>query len=164
MTYKVTHCDDKMHGRVDAANLHCAQVVWYITLQNRTEGHTEFGEYMWFGMILYDNREEGSDFTLTYKVDDDSTANTGKMICQPASRDWSSTGKMAKLGETINVDFDMLSIAKTAFDKAKSTYGLFSKSSWEDMYIGSMNFGIELPGTYDIGVEISNASIVYTVK
>ena len=119
---------------------------------------------MWFGMILYDNREEGSDFTLTYKVDDDSTANTGKMICQPASRDWSSTGKMAKLGETINVDFDMLSIAKTAFNKAKNTYGLFSKSSWEDMYIGSMNFGIELPGTYDIGVEISNASIVYTVK
>ncbi len=162
MTYKVTHCDDKMQGKVDADNLHCAQVVWYITLQNRTENHAEYGEYMWFGMILYDNREEGSNFTLTYKVDDDSTANTGKMICQPASKDWSSTGKMAKVGETINVDFDILTIAKEAFNKAKKTYGLFSKSSWEDMYIGSMNFGIELPGTYDIGVEIDNVGLMYT--
>ncbi len=162
MTYKVTHCDNRMQGQVDADNLHCAQVVWYISLQNRTEGHAEYGEYMWFGMILYDNREEGSNFTLTYKVDDDSTANTGKMICQPASADWSSTGRMAKVGETINVDFDILSVAKAAFNKAQRTYGLFSKSSWEDMYIGTMNFGIELPGTYNIGVEFDNVGLMYT--
>ncbi|MBQ8725898.1 MAG: hypothetical protein IJY84_02210 [Clostridia bacterium] len=162
MTYKVTHCEDKMQSKVDAANLHCAQFVWYITIQNRTEGHAEFGQYMWFGMILYDNRDEGKPFDLTYKVDDDSTANTGKLICQPASASWSSTKKMASVGETINVDFNILGIAKTAFEYAQNEYNLFSSSSWSDMYIGSMNFGIELPGTYNVGIQIDNVGIAYT--
>ncbi len=162
MTYTVTHCDDQMAGLADPDNLHCAQFVWYITLQNRTEGHGDFGQYMWFGMILYDNREEGQDFTTTKKADDDASDSTGMTIWQMASKDWSSTKKMPKVEETITVNLDILAEAKEAFDWAKKYSAIFKSSNWEDIYVGSMNFGIELPGTYGIGIQIDNVGLIYT--
>ncbi len=162
MTYTVTKFEDKMHGKADAG-LHRAQFVWYITLQNRTEGHADYGEYMWFGLMLFDNTETGDVTTTYYRGDDDTENNTGMLMCLPGSSAWSSTGKIAKVGETIHVDYNVLTAAQEAFNYAKRK-GWFANSSWSDIYIGSTNFGFEIPGTYNIGVQIDEVALNYTKK
>jgi len=163
MTYTVTKCEDKMHGTVDADNLHCAQFVWYISLQNRTEGHADYGKYMWFGMILFDNRFPGAVYDRTNKTAD----NSDQFIYQPGTGDWSPTGKMATLNETMTIDYDILEVARIAYDEATSWSmwnTVFSSTTWEDLYIGSMNFGIEIPGTYDVSVDIEHVGMAAVPK
>ncbi len=160
MTYTVTKFENKMHGTANAG-LHRAQFVWYITLQNRTEGHADYGEYMWFGLMLYDNTEAGKSYATYYRGDDDTENNTGMLMCLSGSSNWSSTGKIANVGETISLNYNVLSAAKEAFNYAKKK-GWFKNSSWSDIYIGSTNFGFEIPGTYNIGVQIDEAALNYT--
>ncbi len=163
MTYTVTECIDKMHGKVDADNLHCAQFVWYISLQNRTEGHADYGKYMWFGMILFDNRFPGATYGRTNKTAD----NSDQFIYQPGTADWSPTGKMPAVGERMIIDYDILEVARIAYNEATkwSRWNqVFSSTTWEDLYVGTMNFGIELPGTYDISIEIEDVGVRATPK
>ncbi len=163
MTYTVTKCEDKMHGTVDAVNLHCAQFVWYISLQNRTEGHVDYGKFLWFGMILFDNRFPGAVYERTNKTAD----NSDQFIYQPGTGDWSPTGKMAVLNERMTIDYDILEVAKMAYYEATKWsrwQTVFSNTKWEDLYVGTMNFGIEIPGTYDISVDIEDVGIRATPK
>ena len=164
MKYTVTKCvDSKPSQNYDTKNLHCAQFVWYITLQNRTEGHADYGKYMWFGMILFDNRFPGTEYERTNKTAD----NSDQFIYQPGTTDWSPTGKMAEVGVTMSIDYDILEVAKIAYNEATKWSRwdqVFSSTTWEDLYIGSMNFGIEIPGTYDISVDIDKVGIAYTPK
>ncbi|MBQ3019752.1 MAG: hypothetical protein IJD77_04115 [Clostridia bacterium] len=163
MKYTVTKCEDKMHGAVNADDLHCAQFVWYITLQNRTEGHEDFGKYMWFGMVLFDNRYQGAVYERTNKTAD----NSDQFIYQPGTADWSPTGTMATLNETMTIDFNILDVAKVAYNEATKWSRwdqVFSSTTWEDLYVGSMNFGIEIPGTYDMSVDIEHVGIASVPK
>ncbi len=160
MTYTVKNCESKMHGTVNTG-LHRAQFVWYITLQNRTERHADYGEYMWFGLMLYDNTEAGKSYPTYYRGDDDTENNTGMLMCLSGSSNWSSTEKIANVGETISLNYNILTEAQEAFNYAKKK-GWFSNSSWSDIYIGSTNFGFEIPGTYNIGVQIDEVALNYT--
>ena len=55
MDYEVTKIEDKSYSAPNPA-LHCAQFVWYVTLQNRNADSADFGKYVWFGLNLIDNR------------------------------------------------------------------------------------------------------------
>ncbi|MBE7079266.1 MAG: hypothetical protein E7380_05350 [Clostridiales bacterium] len=159
MTYTVNRFENKMHGSVNEG-LHRAQFVWYITLQNRTEDSADYGEYMWFGLTLFDNADVGESTTTFYRGDDDTEHNTGMLICLAGAQSWSPTRKIPGVGETVSVNYDILTEAKAAFDYAKGK-GWFSSSSWSDIYIGSTNFGFEIPGTYNIGVQIDEVGLYY---
>ena len=164
MTYTVTECTEPIPAHnYDTDNLHCAQFVWYISLQNRTEGHADYGKYMWFGMILFDNRFPGETYERTNKTAD----NSDQFIYQPGTADWSPTGKMPAIGERMIIDFNILDVAKIAYNEA-TKWGrwnqVFSSTTWEDLYVGTMNFGIELPGTYDISIEIEDVGVRATPK
>ena len=164
MKYTVTKCTEPIpEHNYDKPKLHCAQFVWYITLQNRTEGHEDFGKYMWFGMVLFDNRYQGAVYERTNKTAD----NSDQFIYQPGTADWSPTGTMATLNETMTIDFNILDVAKVAYNEATKWSRwdqVFSSTTWEDLYVGSMNFGIEIPGTYDMSVDIEHVGIASVPK
>ena len=164
MTYTVTKCTEPIPAHnYDKPKLHCAQFVWYITLQNRTEGHTDYGKYMWFGMVLFDNRYQGAVYERTNKTAD----NSDQFIYQPGTADWSPTGKMATLNEKMTIDYDILEVARLAYNEATKWNRwdqVFSSTTWEDLYVGSMNFGIEIPGTYDVSVDIEHVGMASVPK
>ena len=164
MKYTVTKCTEPIpEHNYDKPKLHCAQFVWYITLQNRTEGHEDFGKYMWFGMVLFDNRYQDTVYERTNKTAD----NSDQFIYQPGTADWSPTGTMATLNETMTIDFNILDVAKVAYNEATKWSRwdqVFSSTTWEDLYVGSMNFGIEIPGTYDMSVDIEHVGIASVPK
>ncbi len=159
MTYEITKFEDHMGASADSGK-HCAQLVWYITLQNRTPNHPDYGSYVWFGITLWDNRISGASFG-GYEAEDGGKADaTHAFIYQPASAYVHNNGKLPIVGEKRTVDFHLMDAARRAFDTAKAK-GYLGSTQWDDLYIGGMNFGFENTGTYDSAVQIDSVGVYY---
>ena len=162
MNYEITMFEDCM-GADASSNKHCAQLVWYITLQNRTPGHKDYGKYVWFGITLWDNRISGASFGGYAAEDAGKEDATHAFIYQPASSVVHPNGKCPVVGEHRTVDFHLLDAARTAFETAKAR-GYLGDTTWEDLYIGGMNFGFEVTGTYNVAVQIDSVGVYYKTK
>lgn len=159
MSYEITKFEDCMGSTADK-NKHCAQLVWYITIQNRTPGHKDYGKYVWFGITLWDNRISGAASGGFAAEDAGKDDATHAFIYQPASSIVHSNGKCPEVNEYKVVDFHLLDAARTAFNTAKDR-GYLGDTEWEDLYIGSMNFGFEVTGTYNVAVQIDSVGVYY---
>lgn len=159
MDYTVTMYEDCM-GSTANTNLHCSQLVWYITLQNRTKGSVGYGQYIWFGLNLWDNRMSGGVCPEYAAQDLGKEDATKAFIYQPSSEHFFAEKRMPTVGELRSMHFDVLSTAKSAFELAKQR-GYLPDTAWEDIYIGSMNFGLEVTGTYNTGVKFDTVGVYY---
>ncbi|MBQ9481552.1 MAG: hypothetical protein IJU84_05275 [Clostridia bacterium] len=159
MEYKVTGFEDIMGASADP-NLHCGQMVWYVTLQNRVRSNPDYGTYVWFGLQLWDNRHEGVKVKEFAQQDAGKEDSTNQFIFNPAGDYYFENGMQPAVGERRKVDFNILPVAEIALNKAKSR-GFLQNTEWEDIYIGGMNFGFEVTGTYNIGAEIYSVGVYY---
>jgi len=159
MNFNISKFEDKMNGLANS-NLHAGQFVWYVTLQNRNNESADFGKYIWFGLCLWDNRYENIEKPLFAAEDGGKEANTGAFIYSPESNLYYNGNKMPSALTDVNVDFDIMNIAKTAYNLAIER-GYLGTTTFEDLYIGSMNFGFEVPGTYNVASTINNFNIFY---
>ncbi len=159
MSYEITKFEDCM-GSTANSNKHCAQLIWYITIQNRTPGHQDYGKYVWFGITLWDNRNSGASFGGFAAEDAGKEDATHAFIYQPSSALVHPNGKCPVVGEYRTVDFHLLDVAKTAFETAKDR-GYLGDTTWEDLYIGGMNFGFEVTGTYNVAAQIDSVGVYY---
>lgn len=131
-------------------DLHTAQFVFYCTLRNNNSQSKDYGNYIWFGLNLFDARYE---IVPAYASQDSGKdVNTGAFIYQPISSVYCKTP--TSLGEEQTIDFNMLPRMKDAFKAAQDARFLVN-TKWEDLTLCSGNFGFEVTGTYDIAVEIS---------
>ena len=162
MDYEVTKIEDKSYS-VPNPGLHCAQFVWYVTLQNRNADSADFGKYVWFGLNLFDNRMAGSVSDGFAAQDGGKEQNTGAFIYQPSSAVWSDDGRVPSAGEEKEVSFDIVEEARSAYELAVERNFLGS-TRFEDLYIGSTNLGFEVTGTYNIAAKIGNLGIVWREK
>ncbi len=134
--------------------LHTAQYVMYFTVQNRNRASPEFGDYLWFGVPVYDARHK----TIpAYRSADAGKADaTGKYIYAPdGARFWK---KRLDDGRPNAFAADVLPDMKAAFADAQ-TKGFLTQSRWEDMSVGAMNTGWEVPGSYDARARLKNLSV-----
>lgn len=154
----ITKMENHMKGQINP-DLHAAQLLWYITVQNRNTQSADFGKYIWFGLQLYDSR-----YTFpTFYADEDGgkEVNTGMFIYQPEATDFLE--KAVTVGEFVSVEYNALSRIRQAFALAQSR-GYLTNTAFEDLYIGAMNIGWELPGTFDVCVEISDLNLYPVYK
>ncbi len=153
--YEVTKCEDKMNGEANA-NVHAAQLVWYVTLQNLNKSSKGYGKYIWFGLNLFDNRSAGQTTTLYSQYD----VGTSTGIYSPSSSLYldSNNGRIPTVGKRVKAKIDLLSITQTAYEEGKKK-GYFDDTEYEDLCLGGMNFGYELPGTYDISSKFYGINI-----
>lgn len=153
--YTVARCEDKMDGKANP-NVHAAQLVWYVTLQNRNKNSKEYGKYIWFGLNLFDNRSAGKTTTLYNQLD----KGTGTGIYSPGSQTYlsSTDGKIPTVGQKAKAKLNLKSIAEEAFLAGKKQ-GYFESTTFDDIYIGGGNFGYEIPGTYDITTVFDSINI-----
>lgn len=149
--FEVTKFEDKMGN--------AAQVVWYITLQNRNKQSKDYGSYIWLGVPLWDNRKSGKETELFAQVDE----GTSSLMYNSSSRayyDKTNEGKMPVVGQKAKATFEVMKVARTAYDFA-ITHGYLGSTEFEDLYIGGTNFGFEIPGTYNLGVHFDNIGVYY---
>lgn len=161
MDFTVTKFEDCMGDEADPGK-HCAQFVWYITLQNRTPESEGYGQYIWFGLNLWDNRNVGK-VSAEYAAQDTGKEDaTLAFIYQPSGDKFYPSGKTPAVGEHAKINFELLDTAKYAFELARSR-GYLADTSWEDIYVGGMNFGFEITGTYNAAVQIDTVGVYYKV-
>jgi len=156
--YKVLRIEDKMPSGTTNVNLHSAQFQWFITVQNRNTVSAEFGRYIWFGLDFHDKRYDYAPFYAAQ--DGGKENNTGAFIYMPDMKPLMSNQGKAEINKKFNVDIDVLPIIREAFTLAQQR-NFLTKTKWEDLYVGATNIGWEVPGTYDVAVEINQFDIKY---
>lgn len=149
--------ENHMYGTVNP-DVHAAQFLMYIVV--KSIGGTTQGNWFWFGIPFFDNRyptglPEGG------LVDAGGAGATGKYIYQTPTNSFLPGG--LQLNEKASIDFDIVDAIGQGLVYAQN-HGQMLGATVDDLQFSYMNIGWEVPGTYDVGVEISNFSIKATKK
>ncbi len=138
-------------------DIHCAQFPFYCVIQNRNRESAGYGQYVWFGACMFDNRQ---DFTMTFAqadVGSEDKLATNSFIYQVGQRAYLSAP--VKVDEKIEIKWDMLPYMRAAYQTARER-GFLGDTEWEDLYATSGNFGWEITGTYDAAIQIDKFEIM----
>ena len=109
---------------------HTAQFVLYLTIQNGNRESAGFGDYLWFGVPMYDARYR---LPMRHTAPDRGTAlkrGTGKFIFNPAGEAYAS--KPAKDGDWVSIDRDLLPLMRESVEAAWSAGYLPGSHKTED--------------------------------
>ncbi len=168
LDYCLTKFDRKMTDEEFNPNLHNAQLLWYITLTNmpETEGELdEFGipengvsgDYIWFGIPIVDYTRYGKfmDASLSYD------AGTSHWICSVDSAEYLEDPVL--LNERASFKYNIVPMFEETLEKVQSSGGM-RNCKLENLYVTYMNFGWEVPGTFDVAVDIYDISIEAVTK
>ena len=146
----------KSSQKVDTSDyspgLHAAQFQVFFSVQNRNRQSAGYGEYLWFGIPLYDDRHE---FPLAHKTKD--TGGTNMFIFTPAGETYTSQSAHAK--EWITVEKDVLPLMREGLQLAWTRGFLQDSQSLADYRIAGMNIGWEVPGIFDVELQVRHLSL-----
>lgn len=162
LKFNVREVEKKMAPAEYDPSLHAAQIAWFITVENPLSDEiTPEGrpDYMWFGLSVFDSRAEEND-NFAGMGDSHAPDFGTKKLIYSIGKDRTLNGKQVEVGKTYTMKYDILPEVKKAFDLAQS-YGFLQGALFDNMEIGSMNLGWELPGTFDVSFEIEKISIAY---
>lgn len=162
LDFNIIRCDNMMSEAEYSPSRHAAQYLWYLTLRNIVPDGSDpekvgkNGDFFWFGMPIYDNRSPKG--VESYKmIDQGFVGATNKLIYGMSSREYLKDLPI-KFGTKYHIEIDILPYLKEAYIYG-ITNGALENTNWENMYLGYMNFGWELPGTFDVESEVSNISV-----
>lgn len=154
------HSVENLTGKTYSPDKHAAQLLWYLTLRNVVDKDSNPdevgmpGDFLWFGIPIYDNR---TDYVAhSAHVDQGAAGTTNKLIYSMSSKNYFT--EKIKMDKTYNIDIDVLPYLKEAFIYAVQNNALVN-AQFENMQIGYMNFGWELPGTFDVSSTTRGISI-----
>ena len=156
LTYsmRILKCDN-LTGDDYKPTIHAAQALGYFHLTNNNPQSEDYRMGMWLGVGLYDNREPGG---MLQKVMSHLDKGTQTYIyCRPSACFFGEGTDFADGAwhpAYVNVR-ETLGEALAHF-KAQ---GLFPESDVEDFAFTSMNFGWEVPGTFDCALQAKDFSL-----
>ena len=137
-----------------SSSLHAAQFLLYFTIQNLRlprDTNPDYGNYLWFGMRFYDDREALPGLSVNYD------AGTGKLIYNIGIEPFTDEGM--QVGEWKRVTGDLLPYIKLGLQEAWSRGYLTNSFDLADYKIGGMNMGWEVPGLSDVAMQVRNFSV-----
>ncbi|MEO6434816.1 MAG: hypothetical protein ABIP55_03520, partial [Tepidisphaeraceae bacterium] len=141
-----------LHANDYSPDIHSAQFTIFFTIENRNRQSAGHGDYLWFGIPIYDNR---SRFPKAFKEQD--FGGTAKYIFMPDGKTY--TESSAHDGEWMVIEKDLLPLMREALEAAWARGYLKDSKNLSDYAIGGMNMGWELPGTFDVEMRIRNFSV-----
>lgn len=151
--------EDKM-GALAEHGLHAAQFQWYVAIQNVNPDSPDYGDWFWLGLQFFDNRYTWCPQNLI--VDGGKDTATGKAIYTLDMREVMNR-QVVEEGGHYEVDYDILPHVKAALEELKTFEDLTTLRNTElsDLQIFHTNIGWELPGTYDVAVQVNGWDFVY---
>jgi len=138
-------------------SIHASQFVMFYTVQNRNTQSPGFGDYLWLGVPIYDDRYAMLPQSSHVDRGNDNKPGTDKLIYRIASSDVSSTSMHT--GGTVEFRGDLLPHAKLALQEAWSRGLLTDSMNYNDYYIGGMNTGWEITGLNIATVQLNDLSL-----
>jgi hypothetical protein len=139
---------------------HTAQFQLYITLRNQNRKSAGFGDFVWFGVPMYDARYRHTpqraavDFSTKHKK------GTGKLYFKPPSKLF--TSQSAEDGEWITLEHDLLPLMKEALHHTWQQGFLNDSHDMRDYHMGSMNLGWEVTGTWQVAMQVKGLKLLAT--
>ena len=140
------HADDYSPDR------HAAQFQIFFTLQNANRQSPGYGDLLWFGVPIYDNRDR---FPKAFKAQD--FGGTAKFIFTPAGDTYAAVS--AHDGKWITLEKDLLPLLREALTTAWARGFLKDSKELADYRLGGMNLGWECPGSFDVEMQLRNLSL-----
>ena len=128
--------------------LHCAHFLIYFTVQNLNKDSSGYGDYMWFGLALYDDRTPLPGLSV---MQDN---GTGKLMYNIGIEPFCTNGLV--LGQWKEISGDILSYVKDGLDAAWELGFLTNSTNYADYKIGGMNMGWEVPGLSCVTMQVNN--------
>lgn len=153
--FTIHKCENKT-GPAYNTNRHAAQLVWYVTVQNRNRKSKDYGKYIWFGIGLWDNRSVGKAGGW-YRAHD---AGTDTLIYNPPTSEYykETNGVQPGVGVRTHAHVDIKPMIEEAMNYAKD-HGYLGTTTYDDLYFGGTNFGYEVPGIFDISSTIHKINV-----
>jgi hypothetical protein len=135
--------------------LHAAQFQIFFSVQNLNRQSPGYGKYLWFGIPIYDDRHR---VVPGHKAQD--TGGTSMFIYSLAGEVFST--KSAHDREWITLDKDLLPLMREGLEYAWGRNFLKESQALADYRIAGMNIGWEVPGTFDVDLQIRQLSLKAT--
>jgi len=139
--------------------LHAAQVTLYLLVQNVNKTSSGLGDYFWFGLPLYDSRNEVLEEYAAQDLGKEDA--TKKFILNVASNELFSGSLHQK--QWVHIKKDIYPLLIKAFNTAKAN-GYLKTTSVDDITIESTNVGWEIPGTFNAGIQFQNLKLTAELK
>ena len=135
---------------------HAAQFQIFLSIQNRERGSPGFGDYLWFGIPIYDNR------TRTHRTYAAPDTGTGKFIYTAASEHF-TRGSTHDDG-WVTFDGELLPLIREGLAAARAK-GFLKESADEALFrVAALNMGWEVPGTFDVAMQVRRLSLAATPR
>lgn len=132
--------------------LHAAQFQAFFTIQNLRPDSAGRGKFLWFGVPIYDSRHR---IPIAHKSQD--TAGSDMFIFTPGGETY--TPESAHDGKWITIDKDLLPLMREALATAWQRGFLTESKNPGDYHITGVNLGWEVPGIYDVEMQVRNLSL-----
>jgi hypothetical protein len=127
-------------------NSQAAQFLLFLTIQNQEKDSPGFGDFLWFGVPIFDNRYRTSN---TYAAKD--FAGSGKFIFTPGSPNYTS-GSLHNPG-WVMFRAELLPLIREGLATAQRQ-GFLKNSSEKHFRVAGINMGWEVPGVFDVEVHV----------
>lgn len=150
---KLEKCERKMSDCDYNPEIHTAQSPFYFVLKNVNERSKDFNSFIWFGIPSYDYRYQRTTNQETISWDIGTSTYIYNVPQLPV---WGDISFQDKQWHQAKVD--VLPLIKKGIEKMREK-GYFKDTLWDDIEICGMNFGWEIPGTFDVAISVKNISL-----
>ena len=150
---KLEKCERKMPDSEYNPEIHTAQSPFYFVLKNANPQSKDFNPFIWLGIPSFDYRYPQMNNTSTISWDLGTSTYIYNVPQLPVWGNISFEDKQWHQAKT-----DVLPLIKEAIEKMRAK-GYFKDTAWDDLEICGMNFGWEIPGTFDAAISVKNLSL-----
>jgi len=153
MELRLVECRNKMKEEDFDETLHTAQSPFYFILRNTNEKSEDFNKSIWLGIPSFDYRYTRMNDSEVISWD----ISTNMYICNiPPKRIWGDISFQDM--QWHRTQTDILPLIKQAVNSMKSKE-LFLVTTLSDLELTGMNFGWEIPGTFDASILVKGISL-----
>lgn len=153
---RLVYVENKMNRDEYNESLHTAQITLYFSLGNVNKDSEGYGDYLWFGIPIYDFRYK--DIGVSWMQDTGIEGATQKFIYVPAAKEFYKGSMHDKKWISIK-KVNILPYLEAAFMKAQEM-GYLQTTGYKDLALTSTNFGWEMPGIFDALYEFKDLRLL----
>ena len=140
---------------------HTAHFVVFLTVQNFNAQSGGFGDYLWFGVPLWDGRYPLPQRFVARDAGNAQKRGTGKFIFNPGGAVY--TTEEAGGGNWVTIDRDVLPLLREALETAWSAGYLQDSHNAADYHLGVINMGWEITGPWDAAMQVRDLMLTPVV-
>ena len=153
MELRIVHCENRMKESEFDKNLHTAQSPFYFFMRNENPESPDYQLALWVGIPSFDYRYLRLDSTERVHWD---IGTATYIYAIPPRTVWGDISFHDHQWHKAQIDLLPLILRSL---EAMQEKGVFTHTVPKDLVLTGMNFGWEVPGTFDAGLKVRNMSI-----